>query len=342
MRREFRRGTWSWKAMVAMLALSSLAVFIIILLGTVVLRKEVRGVPMAQPKSGQRYTACYALVVEDSDDLFWQNVYRAAKEEAEKQNILVELSGAGLLKEYSVADKFKMALDAHVDGILVVPEGEDMEALLEEAAKKKVPVVTLLDDSRRGERQSFVGVSSEAIGKLYGQALREVDQEDKRVLILINAQDQVSSNNLICLSISEALTQLGYEVEVKPIDRRNAFSAEEIIRDIIINPSKIPGTLICLNTEDTLCAYQAVIDYNQVGNVKIMGYYQSDGILEGITKGIISTTLAIDTEAMGRRGVEALTSYREDQQVNAYFTVGVQMINEENVAQYKDASEKGE
>ena len=37
----------------------------------------------------------------------------------------------------------------------------------------------------------------------------------------------------------------------------------------------------------TECVYQALIDYNQVGNVKVIGFYYSDVILDAIDKEII-------------------------------------------------------
>lgn len=340
----------SQKMMTFMLVISTAAVFVIISLGTIILRREVKELPPPGNKSSQVYTAYYALVVEDTKDLFWQNVYKAAKEEGKKQNIFVELVGDDLLKNYSVADKFKIALASKADGIMVAPAGEDMEPLLMEASKEGIPVVTLLDDCLKGERESFVGINSADIASLYVDAVKEINREMdddasnevKKVMILIDAEDQLNSKNLMCLSISEALAAQGLSVEVKPIDRNNAFSAEEIIRDTILSARKVPDILICLSTEDTLCAYQAVIDYNKVGDVAIMGYYQSETLMEGIAKGIIDTTLFIDSEQMGRQGVEALNSFREKQQVNAYFTVGVKIINEKNVAEYIYAEEKGE
>ncbi len=46
----------------------------------------------------------------------------------------------------------------------------------------------------------------------------------------------------------------------------------------------------------TECVYQALIDYNQVGNVKVIGFYYSDVILDAIDKEIISSAIALDMD----------------------------------------------
>ena len=330
----------SQRMLILMLILSSVAIAVMISLGTIALRYEAKIQSPLVSKEAHTYEAYYALVVENNEDIFWQSVYRSAKEVGKKSNILVELVGDGLLEKYSVEDKFRIAMASDVDGILVAPEGKDIEDLLDEAANKKIPVITLLDDSIKGERKSFIGMNSLETAKLYSQAVEKIGSHIEKALILVDTQEQLGSKNMMCLGISEALAKQGISVQVEPIDRKNTFSAEEMIRNTILSKRNRPDLMICLNTEDTLCAYQAVIDYNQVGNVQIMGYYQSDVLIQGIEKGIISSTLLVNSEQMGTQGVEALNSYRDQKQVNAYFTVDVTMINKENVADY--LKEKGE
>ena len=49
--------------------------------------------------------------------------------------------------------------------------------------------------------------------------------------------------------------------------------------------------LVCMDEVVTECVYQALVDYNQVGNVDVVGFYYSDVILDGISKGIISSAI---------------------------------------------------
>ena len=76
----------------------------------------------------------------------------------------------------------------------------------------------------------------------------------------------------------------------------------------------------------TECAYQAMIDFNMVGEVKIIGYYVSDTIREAVDKGLIPVTCTLDTEKMGKDCIEALWEYRQEGRVNSYYNVELEFL----------------
>ena len=53
---------------------------------------------------------------------------------------------------------------------------------------------------------------------------------------------------------------------------------------MFVNDENLPDVLVCMYEVVTECVYQALIDYNQVGNVKVIGFYYSDVILDAIDK----------------------------------------------------------
>ena len=109
---------------------------------------------------------------------------------------------------------------------------------------------------------------------------------------------------------------------------------EEAIRKLLVTEEEHPDILICLSETDTRRAYEAVVDYIKVGEVRILGYYQSEGILDAIQKKIISSTVVVDGEQLGSFCVQALTEYRETGYVNGYFPIDTYVIDENNVGQY--------
>lgn len=108
---------------------------------------------------------------------------------------------------------------------------------------------------------------------------------------------------------------------------------EESVRDIFMGES-IPDILICLNELNTTCAYQAVVDYNKVGAVSILGHYVSDTILNAIDRSVIYATVDIDTAQMGAFCVVALQEYHELGYTSQYFTTDINLITKENVDEY--------
>lgn len=56
---------------------------------------------------------------------------------------------------------------------------------------------------------------------------------------------------------------------------RSQFDTEEAIRIVFQSQEGPPEILVCLDEVTTECAYQAMIDYNVVGEVDIVGSYTS-------------------------------------------------------------------
>ena len=108
---------------------------------------------------------------------------------------------------------------------------------------------------------------------------------------------------------------------------------EESIRDLFIN-GDVPGIIVCLDELTTTCVYQAVIDYNVVGEVSILGYYNSDTIINAIDRGAVYATIAIDTAQLGRYCVEALEEYNDMGATSQYFTADITLIDKNNVSQF--------
>ena len=117
------------------------------------------------------------------------------------------------------------------------------------------------------------------------------------------------------------------------VENKGAFDAEESIRDIFME-EQLPDVIICLDEISTSCVYQAVVDYNKVGEIDIIGYYDSESILRAIERNVVRSTISIDTEEMGQYCVTALDEYRKNGYVSEYFSVGTNLITMQNVKEY--------
>lgn len=119
-----------------------------------------------------------------------------------------------------------------------------------------------------------------------------------KITVLVNAHTRDSRQNILCSGIQETIENekrrdLDIELSLVSIDDTNAFSVEESIRDIFMEKN-LPDIIVCLNELNTTCVYQAVVDYNKVGQIHILGYYDSDTILKAIDRNVIYATVTID------------------------------------------------
>ena len=312
----------------------------------------------------QVYDKYYVMITDNYKADFWQSVYRGAFEAAKEENIYVDLLGQNLSQNYSCEELMKIAIASKVDGIIVFAnESEEMTSLIDEATKQEIPVVTLYSDNTKSGRLSFVGVGSYNIGREYGRQVFNIIKEKRRedfiesetmeqrktmqIAVLVNADAQDTGQNIIISALKETLNQENatnseFEISIVSVDNKNAFSVEESIRDIFISED-VPDVIICLNEQNTICAYQAVVDFNRVGEVSILGYYDSESIVSAIDKNVVYATVSIDTEQMGQYCVDALTDYHKYGNTSQYYTADVTLINKSNVAEYlKDEEEENE
>lgn len=291
-----------------------------------------------------------AMITDDTKSSFWQSVYEGAYEKGLSENVYVELFGENLDAEYSKQDLLKIAIASKVDGIIVTAdESDEMTKLINEAVEKGIPVVTLFGDDTRSNRCSFVGIGSYNLGLEYGKKVLEIAgknamqqrKEPMQVAVLVNSYAKDYGQNILCSGIQEIVdtrSEGKIKVNLVAIDDTNAFSVEESIRDMFME-EQLPDVIICLNERNTNCTYQAVVDYNKVGEVHILGYYDSDMILHGIERGVVEATVAVDTKQMGDFCIQALTEYHELGYTSQYLTADVKVIDKNNVKQYLEKND---
>ncbi|MCI8586140.1 MAG: sugar ABC transporter substrate-binding protein [Lachnospiraceae bacterium] len=292
------------------------------------------------------YDRHYVMITGREDGDFWDRVYESALAEGKRRGVYVERFGEDLAVEYDRNELLKLAMLASVDGIIVPgDEEEETVALLQEAVEQGIPVVNVLEDSMGSSRQCFVGNNSYNLGQDYGRQILELlakqekegdhvsSENPAKVMVLVDENRTDTSQNLVLLGIRETLENEGegipVTVEARPVDNSRSFSSEESIRDIFLNSEMLPDILVCLSAVHTRCAYQAAVDYNQVGTVQMLGYYDSEAILEAVSKNILYSTISLDTEQMGRLCVQALDEYVETGYTNNYMAVDTRLIRAE-------------
>lgn len=293
------------------------------------------------------YDAYYVMIASDNTSAFWQSVYSSASEAGRQADVYVEMLGSNLSTDYTKEELFQIAIASNVDGIILEADESGMITRhLEEAQEKGIPVVTVLGDNSKGLRRSFIGVSNYNLGREYGrQVLAIEDKKVRDVLVLMSTDTEDTSQNIIYAGIQETLAeeemQQGrshIQVRAAAVESKGAFDTEESIRNIFMEEG-LPDVIICLDELSTTCVYQAVVDYNIVGQIDIIGYHDSETILKAIERNVVRATISIDTEEMGRYCVEALEECRSGGYVSEYFSVGTNLITMKNVREYLGGEE---
>ena len=335
------------------LLLTLVFTFLTLILGSLYFRFY--RVELVKQAEAHIYDKYFVMITDNYKSDFWQAVYKGALETAKESDIYVDLLGANLSKDYSCEELMKIAVSSKVDGIIVyADESDTMTELINDAVSNGIPVVTLYGDNTHSDRLSYVGIGGYSIGKMYAKQIINIIKDTRRemllesesieernkiqVAVLANADAKDAGQNIIISTIQDTIkeqnvTDAEFEFSIVAVDNTNAFSVEESIRDIFLNED-VPDVIVCLNELNTTCAYQAVVDFNMVGDVNILGYYDSEEIVKAIDRGGVYATISIDTDQLGAYSVSALLDYYEYGNTSEYYTADVTLIDQNNALDY--------
>ncbi|HEX3077754.1 MAG TPA: substrate-binding domain-containing protein [Lachnospiraceae bacterium] len=273
-----------------------------------------------------------AFITQDYEDPFWNSIYEGAKEEGEKKSIYVENYGQKLSLNYSIDERIRMAMAASVDAIII--EGTDdvsTTELINQAVDQGIVVVTAYQDQMQSKRRSFVGVNKFTVGyNLCREAYECLNNVNDEIMVLYDKSSEINPDNVILNSGIKKFLDERYskaELNAQYIDSTETYNTEEAIRELLRNASTRPRVLICTNLLQTQCAYQTVVDLNCVGDIKILGFYSTQSILEAIDKGVIEATLLVDTYQLGVEATSSVAEFLEVGYVSDYVAVDTTIVD---------------
>ena len=286
------------------------------------------------------YDNYYVMVTGNPESDYWVSIYNGALEEAKRNNSYVKLMGDDLEDDFSKDELLRMAINSNVDGIIV--EGDDNRKcmqLLREAERAGIPVVTVAEDNIDSGRKSFIGVSGYNLGKDYGEQVCHYAKDEHlnncNVMVLLDNSQTTTSQSIILTAIKETINNYNMDeiikVESKSITSNTDFAAEEEIRDLFVEQDSLPDVIVCLSEKSTICVYQTVVDFYQVGKVEVFGYYLSPTIETAINNDVIKSSLVVDTEQMGQYSVRALNEYKESSYVSEIYLIDTSLVTKESL-----------
>lgn len=292
---------------------------------------------LEEAEESRVYESQYEMIVGSGKNEFWQAIYESAKKTAENHNAYLEFHASDMGTGYNEIDYMEISIAAGVDGIILEFNGEEaLKKEIDKAETAGIPVITIMNDAPDSKRQSFVGVNDYQMGQAYGEQVAALmDENTETALILLDSEKGDFEKGQIYSQISNVVMEQengeNVKIQAQNLMPENKFDIEEAIRTIFQSPEGPPQILVCMDEVTTECAYQAMIDFNMVGEVKIIGYYVSDTIREAVNKGLIPVTCTLDTEKMGKDCIEALWEYKQEGRVNSYYNVELEFVSKNEI-----------
>lgn len=293
---------------------------------------------------GREFSRHYVMITDNATSSIWNDIYKSAVETGKKEDAYVEMLGDWFADDYTALDYMNIAISAKVDGIIINPDGSSkIRQAINRAEAEGIPVVTVLQDESQTDRTSFVGLNSYQLGMTYGNLVCDcITDETRSVLVLLNEKE--AGKELVYKQLKETIQKSGrapnISINSMSVTSQNTFDSEEVIHEIFMEEESRPDILVCMNEADSERAYQAMIEFNCVGDVQIIGYCQTDTMQQAIQKGIVPSAILLDANQIGVNCIEALEEYAQMGYVSNYFSVDMNIVTRNNIQDYMKEDEE--
>lgn len=306
-------------------------IFIVILIGFSIKILEKQNQYVAFSSEGNKNHILVAGTHTDAE--FLQEVYEGAASVAENYDAVVELllpdSNADDVSIYSWLEYAEYigasGMIAYVDDEKqVIDTPVDIDG-------NKIPLVTLGNDNPNSSHISYIGTNKYELGKQLAKLVTSMKVDNTELLIVADINHNSEATNIMLASFNEEIgssTNLNWNL--LETEKTKNISSDEIIRQAFVKNPEI-NMVICLTLEDTLRAVQSVIDLNKTGEIKIIGFHESEKTIEYLKKGILSAVISFNPEKIGQNAMKEIFNYKHYGYANGYIVNDINIITKETL-----------
>lgn len=266
----------------------------------------------SHPHNLRNYGYHFAMIVHNTEETYWQQVYTGASDLARRENVALEYYSSRFLNLKELERFLEMAVLSSVDGLLVsIPDKPEFRNLINEAVAKGIPVVAFSGGFPGNDRLSEIGISMYVLGYKSGEALHKAVRTRVKAAVLINSNFSVVSYNDYLKGFQEAIRDYpNLSLELVVNSKGESISAEEQTQLILKNHPEIKA-IICTDPNDTLGVAKVVVDLNKVSQITIIGSGLTKEIMNYIKLGVIKGVWANDPYELGFQGVSTLLQLKK-------------------------------
>ena len=271
-------------------------------------------------ESGDKPTVAY---VTNGIASFWVVAEKGARAAEKEFNVNVEVR----MPPDGVADQKRMIeelLTQGVDGIAVSPIDPDNQGDLFNTVSENTNLITHDSDAPNSKRLAYIGMDNYTAGRMCGQLVKEAMPDGGSVMIFVGRLGQLNAKLRRQGVIDELLDRepdssrydepgkvLGeggkYVVLDTRTDQFDFAKAKSDAQDAI---SKYPdlGCMVGLFAYNPPKILQAVEEAGKLGEIKIVGFDEEAGTLQGIIDGHIHGTTVQNPYMYGYESVKLLSA----------------------------------
>ena len=311
---------------------SMMLVFVVILVifSVNILNKQESYV--ALPAEG--YKNHILVVGTHTDAAFLQEVYEGAASVADDYDAVVELLlPDSHADDVSISSWLEYAEYIGASGVIAyIDDEKEIVNSPVDITGKKIPLVTLGNDNPNSSHISYIGTNKYELGRQLAKLVNSIKPQNAQLLVVADTNYNSEATNIMVAAFSESLgSSSNLSWHMLETGRNKNVSSDEIIRQTFLKRPEI-NMVICLSLEDTLRVTQSVIDLNKTGDIKIIGFHESEKTLEYLSKGILSAIISFNPEKIGKTAMKEIFDYKQNGYANGYIVSDINIITKQTLA----------
>jgi ribose transport system substrate-binding protein len=276
-----------------------------------------------------------ALVAKAMDSEFWLAVRDGARAAAEGKN--VQLSVLAPDREINIDQQVAILEDQiqrGADVLVVAPTGSaQVVPVLEQAIKRKVPVILVDADAPLTGKSSYVGTDNRAGGALAARHLIERIGSGKVALISGVPGNQSQDDRAQGFVQTLAATPGMQLVAQQPANSERSLGMT-VMENILTAHPDLRG-VFATNDQMALGAVEAIEARGLRGKVLVVGFDATAEAINAIAEGRMSASVAQRPFEMGRQSVEAALAILDGTPVEPRIDTGTELVTSANAASYR-------
>lgn len=282
---------------------------------------------------------------------YWRLTVDGAKAAAAKHNVDLQVEMPS--DEESVDQQ--MGILGHLDlavvnGIALSPlDAEGQTEIINQLVRRDKKVVTFDSDAPLSTRQSHVGTSNFAAGRICAQLVNDAIPDGGKIAVLVanltkdNVQDRKSGFQERLAQFADDVpdgSPLKYTVVGYLVDNGKTAKCEQNIRDVLAEHADL-NTIVGMNAQHGPIMLKVLKEIDKLGKIKLVTFDDEEETLEGVEAGHIHATVAQDPYRFGYEAIAILAALCGGDETSLPIVgrgstyVSAEAIRQENLEDYR-------
>jgi ribose transport system substrate-binding protein len=279
----------------------------------------------------------YVVITDDEESYAHLTFMEGVNAASESLNVVVKIEPIeDSMNEDEIEDAFKASMYAHVDGIVVKLANNDRaKASIKKSEDRGIPVVAVGNDSITSERSAYIGTNKYNLGLSVGELVLS-DEEAGHVLIVFdfNYTDKkgAAANNYLNGFLSVMNEIDGRKIQTLFLEEDQRI--ESMIKAVLDQDK--PDYIIATDPINSLRVTKALIDLNEIGNVKIIASSEHPNIVNYLKKGTIVASAVEDFQLIGNGAIHSIYELGHQRSTSAYQAIPFEIMGQETAGELDD------